>query len=346
VATIPLRLAYPRGGIVNADQDVATAAGRAGPVPAGVTAVVLTHRRPRLAGSVTRSLLEVEGVPADRVVVVVNGDGGLDPADLEQRVHMVRLERNTGPAGGFRAGLEAAFEDPSCRWAYLCEDDVGLFDLPSPRLADVVARVEALGPGRRVGAVVAYGRTFVGRGTHTVNVVPEPGPPGGLTPVDVACWGATLISRQVVEAGVLPDPHWYFGLEDFDFFCRAREAGFEVLVDDDAARRVAGQQTGPGRQRALQASRPTDVDEAWRGYYHARNSMALIRRHGTPGWYGWQLAYAARHLQSAPTRAHRSAIAHGLWDGALGRMGEHPRYRREAGEYDAAGAPRPPAPGS
>ncbi len=69
--------------------------------------------------------------------------------------------------------------------------------------------------------------------------------------MDVACWGATLVSRQVVEAGVLPDPDWFFGLEDFDFFCRVREAGFEVLVDRDAARRVAAQQTTTGRTEAL-----------------------------------------------------------------------------------------------
>ncbi len=49
---------------------------------------------------------------------------------------MVRLDRNTGPAGGFRAGLVGGVRAiPRLEWAYLCEDDVGLFDLPSPRLA-------------------------------------------------------------------------------------------------------------------------------------------------------------------------------------------------------------------
>ena len=69
-------------------------------------------------------------------MVVVNGAGGLDDARLESRVRLVRLPRNLGPAGGFGAGMEVAFADPSTDWAYLCEDDVGLFSLPSPRLAD------------------------------------------------------------------------------------------------------------------------------------------------------------------------------------------------------------------
>lgn len=306
--------------------------------PSEVCAVVLTHRRPRLAGSVVRSLLEREGFPPARVLVVVNGDGGLDDPALESAVTMVRLPRNAGPAGGFRAGLVEAFRDPSIRWAYLCEDDVGLFDLPSPRVAGLVARVDALDGGHRpVGAVVAYGRRFVGRGAHTVNFVPSPESPEGFAEVDVACWGATLVSRSVVEAGVLPDPEWFFGLEDVDFFCRMRQAGHCVLVDEEAATRVAASQTGEGRVEALQAHRPIDRDEPWRAYYHSRNSFAVIRRYGHPSWYAWHAAFSLRQLQAAPGRAQRVAIAHGLWDGLWGRMGEHARYGRQVGEHDPVG---------
>jgi hypothetical protein len=307
-------------------------------VPADdLTAVVLTYLRPRLAGDVVRGLIEREGLDPRHIVVVVNGEGGLDDARLENAVRMVRLPHNCGPAGGFKIGLLEAFREPNVRWAYLCEDDVGLFDLPSPRLSELLDRVGtgAPRPGRErpVGAVVAYGRVFVGRGAHTVNVVPA-APAEGLGPVDVACWGATLVSRAVVDAGVLPDATWFFGLEDFDFFCRVRDAGFDVLVDEVAARRVAEQQTNAGRESAIRDQRPTDTAEAWRAYYHARNSFALVRRHGGPSWVAWHLAYSARHLQKARSRLERTAIVHGLWDGARGRLGENPRYRREVGELD------------
>jgi len=313
-------------------------AGRGEAAPIGVTAVVLTHLRPRLAGDVTRALLSSERLTPGQVVVVVNGEGGLDDPALEARVRMVRLRRNTGPAGGFRAGLVEAFEDPATRWAYLCEDDVGLLALPAPRLGDLVALVDGLPPDHPpVGAVVAYGRRFVGRGAHTENVVPAPGSDIGLSPVDVACWGATLVSRAVVDAGVLPDPDLFFGLEDFDFFCQVRQAGFAVLVDTAAARSVARSQTGPGRDEVLRDERPNDVDEAWRAYYHSRNSVTLARRYGRPSWHAWHLAYSVRQLQKAHGRAHRSAIVHGLWDGALGRTGRNDRYVRRVGEF--AGSP-------
>jgi hypothetical protein len=309
-----------------------------------VVAVVLTHLRPRLAGDVVRGLLEREGFAPDRVVVVVNGVGGLDDGSLEERVRMVRLPVNTGPAGGFRAGLEAAFDDPAVRWAYLCEDDLGLFSLPAPRVADVLARVSRL-PGTRVGAVVAYGRRFVGRGVHTVNVVPAPVTPGDLVPVDVACWGATLVARPVVEAGILPDGELFFGVEDFDFFCRLRRSGFAVVVDGVAARSVAAEQTGEGRSEALAGERPDDTAEAWRAYYNARNSLALVRRYGTPSWWAWQVGYVIRWAQKARSRAERRAVLHGTWDGLRGRLGANPTYRREVGEYEPARA-APAAPGA
>ena len=175
--------------------------------------MVLTHMRPRLAGDVVRGLLEREGLAPERVVVVVNGPGGLDDPALADRVRMVRLPRNTGPAGGFRAGLVEAFADPATRWAYLCEDDVGLFDLPSPRLSDVVARADDLS-GRRRRSAPSWptgAASSVVAGTPSTSCRRRGSPArfgrvDGLSPVDVACWGATLVSRAVVEAGVLPDP--------------------------------------------------------------------------------------------------------------------------------------------
>ena len=304
-----------------------------------VTAIVLTYMRPRLAGDVVRSLLEVERLRGSQIVVVVNGVGGLDDPELEARVRMVRLASNTGPAGGFRAGIEAAFADPDCNWVYLCEDDIGLFDLPSPRIDSVLHRFEKLaGLHPSVGAIVAYGRCFVGRGAHTVNVVPGE---ASFTSVDVASWGATLVPRSVFEAGVLPDPEWFFGVEDFDFFCRVGDAGFEVLVDGEAARSVWRQQTSAGREAAFASERPDDSGEGWRAYYHARNSMELARRHGRPNWFAWHLVYSARHLQLARSRSERWAIVHGLWDGARGRLGENPRYGRTVGELGSVAGPDP-----
>jgi hypothetical protein len=311
------------------------------PARTDVTAVVLTHLRPTLAGDVVRNLRGPEGLPGGQVVVVVNGAGGLDDPALEAAVRMVRLPDNLGPAGGFLAGMTEAFSDPATRWAYLCEDDICLLPLPLPRIDDLLSRVEARQAGhtQRVGAVVAFGRDFVGRGSHALNSLPAPGTPQDLAPTDMGSWGATLLSRDVFDAGVRPDTSWYFGLEDFDFYCQVRAAGYEVLVDGVAARSVVDQQTNQGRDAALGTRRPLDEDEPWRAYYHARNSFELNRRHGDWTWHAWHLTYSARRLQRAGSSAERAAILHGLWDGLRGRLGEHPRYGRRVGELADAEAP-------
>jgi hypothetical protein len=297
-----------------------------------VTAVVLTYRRPHLAGDVVRSLLGTEGFAPDKVVVVVNGEGGLDDSALEEQVRMLRLGANEGPAGGFRAGLVEAFADPQARWVYLCEDDVGLLGLPAPRVMGLLEAIEARAStgSASIGAVAAYGRRFVGRG-HAANYVPSPGGPK-LDAIDVAAWGATLVSRVALERGVLPDPIWFFGFEDFDFFCRLRASGLEVLVDADSARAVADRQTTAGRDAALKPARPTDPEEPWRAYYSARNFFPFARAHGARSWILWHLAYSARRFQLASSNAERRAMLHGLFDGARGRLGSHPRYLRSVGE--------------
>ena len=304
----------------------------AGPVD-DVAAIVVTHRRPRLAGDVVRSLLAVEELDPSHVVVVVSGEGGLDDPELEDRVRMHRLSTNVGPAEGFRQGLVDVFADPSIQWAYLCEDDIGLFDLPTPRVADLLARLRGQSGDRRpIGAVVSYGRVFAPHGGHTVNLVPAAETGDALIDVDVACWGATLVSRAVVEAGILPDPAWFFGYEDFDFFARVRAGGFSVVVDAPAARAVAAQQTGPGRAEALAPHRPVDAGESWRAYYVARNFFAFAHRHGRPTWLAWHAAYSLRRLQLAGSRAERRAYLHGLWDGVRGRLGRNERYLSQKGE--------------
>jgi len=74
-----------------------------------------THMRPSLASDLTRSLLEVEGLAADRIVVVVNGVGGLDDPVLESRVRMVRLPENI-VRRRIQAGMIEAFSDSTTRW--------------------------------------------------------------------------------------------------------------------------------------------------------------------------------------------------------------------------------------
>lgn len=309
--------------------------------PPDTVAVVLTHRRRRLATSLVRSLIADEGFPPDRIVLVVDREGGLAEPVLEAAVRLLRLPANGGPAAGFRAGLEAAFDDPGVAFAYLCEDDAGLLGLPAPRVDSVraaVARHEATA-GTDVGAVVAYGRRFGRRPGTTDPFIPDPGGPR-LQHVDVAAWGATLVSRRVFEKGLRPDDLWFFGYEDFDFFLKIRASGLAVLVDRDSSLAVsAATSTLAGRDAALSGQRPDDAMEPWRAYYVARNFFELARRYGDRRWLMWHLVYSVRRLQLATTWPERRATLVGLSHGLARRYGRNPRYVRVTGELPSEDPP-------
>jgi GT2 family glycosyltransferase len=301
----------------------------------GVAAVVLTYKRPQLASEVVRGLIEEERFPADHVLVVVNGEGGLDDAGLASRVRLLELPVNLGPAGGFRHGLEEAARIFDTDWFYLCEDDVGLFDLPTPRVADLLERLSAWeasdeGSGAAVGGVVAYGRELDRRTGRTA--LHQPSRPDGFEDVDVAAWGASLVSRRVVERGVLPDEAWFFAYEDHDFWLRVREAGLRVLLDVASASAVMSRVGTAGREAAFEGRRPVEHREPWRAYYEARNFFEMSRRHGRRAWLGWHLVRSARRFQVAGSAAARRALLAGLADGARGRLGKEPRYQRATGE--------------
>lgn len=295
-----------------------------------VVALVLTHRRPRLATDVVKGLIDLEGFAPRNIFLIVNGEGGLVDAALERSIQVVRLTENLGPAGGYREGLRRVAAETTASWIYLCEDDVGLFDIPTPRVRTIIEAVKRHPDSDRIGAVVAYGRDLDRRrGFASVHQVTQ----CGFENVDVAPWGATLVARSVLDAGILPDPAWFFGFEDFDFWLQVQEAGFSILVDGDAARSVTMRASGAGRDTSFVGERPTDTEEAWRSYYLSRNFMELRRRWGTPTWTLWHLLKSARRLQLAPTSEHRRALLLGLRDGFLKRLGKNPRFQRSEGEF-------------
>jgi GT2 family glycosyltransferase len=186
-----------------------------------------------------------------------------------------------------------------------------------------------------IGAIVAYGRDLHRRTGHTT--VHEVDGPLGFDEVDVACWGATLISRRLVDDGILPDDAYFFGYEDFDYFFRITEAGYGVLLDRASASQVASQMSLQGRDQAFEGRRPTDSDEPWRAFYVSRNYFRLARRHGSPSWIVAHLGYSVRRLQLASSKAERSAILWGLVAGVRGRTGMDVRYVRQVGEIEGGG---------
>jgi GT2 family glycosyltransferase len=286
-----------------------------GPSRSSVVAAVLTYRRPHLASQVVADLLRNEGLDPGQVVLVVNGEGGLDDSDLEQRITVLSLPRNLGPAGGFAHALRHSLETFRAPWIYLCEDDQASNRLPSPRLRDLlddVQRFERNVPGPPVGLVLASGMNIDMRTGRTHRLAIESSgsrfQEAGFGP-----WWGALLSRDVVTAGLLPDENMFWWAEDLEFCLRVRAAGFRVIVD------LIGHKGS--RNKGISG-------ESWCAYYMARNQFYLRRRHGNFRWTVLHVLKTVRRFQLAPSKAHRIAIVRGFIDGLRGRTGRNPSFSR------------------
>jgi GT2 family glycosyltransferase len=105
------------------------AAGGKTPMWRGVYAVVYTFNRKELVAQCLASV-QAQTVSPERIILIDNGssDGTRDYLAErgildDPRLEYVRLEKNTGAAGGLRAGISHAFRR-GCAWAWVMDDDV------------------------------------------------------------------------------------------------------------------------------------------------------------------------------------------------------------------------------
>jgi hypothetical protein len=222
-------------------------------------------------------------------------------------------------------------------WLLACEDDVSLFDPPPIQVPEVLERVDAYERthDRRVGAVLSYGRDLNTRTGRTVPVdaaTADHDDDWGLLPVDVGAWGASLIRAGVVRSGILPDPELFFGFEDFDFWMKVHEAGYDVLLDLPRYVALAQRVTDVGRTVAFGGERPVEYSEPWRVYYATRNFIPFARRHGKARWLAVHVLLTFRRAAQTRRFAGWSAALRGLVHGFRGKLGPDDRYRRKVGE--------------
>jgi GT2 family glycosyltransferase len=248
-----------------------------------VAVVVVTFNRADLLGRMLDGLVAQTHAP-DAVIIVDNAstdhtrevlDTHVSSAGLNlQRIH---LDTNTGGSGGFRTGVEAAFDQGHDR-IWLIDDDV----VPAPDcLAVLMAQDEA--------CVTAVRENTRGRLVEKAATDFDLSRPWAMRPkrasVETAygdrssmpervelhnvAFEGFLVRREVVAAIGLPDDSFFIFYDDVDFALRARRAGYRIWAVRDA---VLVRQLDFDQQLAL---------DTWKGYYMYRNLFAVHFRYGT-----------------------------------------------------------------
>ncbi len=244
-------------------------------MPPRIAAVVVTWNRRDL---LRESLGAVRGqsLPPVATVVVDNAstDGTAEMLAAEHTdAEVLRLERNTGGAGGFAAGIERALTfEPDLVW--LLDDDT----VPTPTAAEALAAAwhdHADAAGRRP-AVVASRVVWTDGRDHPMNT-PRTRPFAsaaelaaarrvGCVPVRSASFVSIVCDAEVIAERGLPVADYFLWNDDFEYTTR--------LVRDRAGLYCPASMV----VHKTRTFGSTDADPGERFFYEVRNKVWLFGR--------------------------------------------------------------------
>ena len=310
-----------------------------------LAAVVVTYNRPdQLARTLARLLAE----PVDHVLVVDNASGPETPALLaaqgDPRLTVLRLEENTGGAGGFEAGLALARDRFDPDWCVLMDDDarpmpgaLARFRVDyaetepvSPRNAVVAAAVfypdgtlcEMNRPSRNpfwnAGLFLRTLRAGGRAGFHLTDAAFAPDAPA--VPIDVASFVGYFVHRSALARAGLPEGGLFIYGDDVLYSLRVRRAGLGIEMNPALRFEHDCGTMGEGF-----VYRPL-----WKIYYHCRNGVSIARQAAGPLVFPAALLWYARlwwrrgnALPAPERRLYRRLYWAGLRDGLLRRRGRN-----------------------
>lgn len=246
-----------------------------------IYAVVVTYNRLCLLKKTVEALLGQTARP-DKIFIVDNASTDDTPAYLESLAvdslfRVIRLDTNTGGAGGFSAGIKAAVKD-GCDWVWLMDDDTE----PSPAALENLIRCKDL--DAKVGYLAS--RVVWRDGSQHLMNVPwvrqDVFVDGRLYPFDkfgderaftinCASFVSFMIRSEVVGEIGLPYKDFFIWLDDFEYSMRIKSHGYFGLYVYDS---VAVHNTERNEAATLVTAAPS---QAWKFFYEVRNRMFLER---------------------------------------------------------------------
>jgi rhamnosyltransferase len=277
-----------------------------------------------------------------RVIVVDNGSTGselrmLSELSTDPSVELVINGENRGVAQALNEGIRRA-ASRGYAYALLLDQDT---QVDEGMVAALLA-VYASFPDRAGLAVI--GSHYVGASAIEIKS------PDGRKAEAAQC---DEVEAVITSGSLLPlaaykvigpfREEFFIDYVDIDYCVRARAKGYRVVKTKKALMsHVIG---SPTRHEWLGLKKSTTNHSADRRYYIARNNTVMLRESGNYFAGGWAvkslfrcLRQCRRILLHEGSKAEKIiAVAHGWWDGILGRMGP----RRPPGRKDVPSAAGP-----
>ena len=298
-----------------------------------VIAVVVTLDRPEMASCCLSSILHGTQRP-DRVVVVDNGSATpyTPPLEYRQDVDVLRLEYNSGPAGGAAIGQQKALE-LNADWVWMVDDDAVADPDALSRLMQGVATHGIRTYFRSVcynmpqPELPFFNSFMYSRRTGMLKPVPREHYKDSEFPFDACAMAGLFVPSSLLLESGLFDASLYGWYDDIEFTLRATLAGFHGYAIP--ASRLLHPSANRRQMRFLGRSLAVLVDQPWRLYYGTRNCILTQRRLLSRSRFlalFLPLFAVRRFISIVLLYNNRRAFLHyfirGVSDGLRGRKGE------------------------
>ncbi|GAB3612428.1 glycosyltransferase family protein [Humibacter ginsengisoli] len=290
-----------------------------------VVAVIVAHNRRELLLECLDAL-RIQSRPLDAIIVIDNAsdDGSAAAAAAMPGVDVVRLEVNTGGAGGFAIGIRRAAYEQGADLAWVMDDDT----VPSATALETL--LAAFSSARERPGVLASRVVWSDGADHPMNT-PRRKPLArsqerrdaaeiNAVPIRSASFVSVLVDITAVLEHGLPVAEYFIWNDDFEFTARILRHRRGLFVPDSVV-------THKTKARA-----DTDADPGERFFFEVRNKLWLFRDSPALAWYETPLYLAAtarRWLRTYLRSANRRTITRTFKNGWHDGMSKRPRPNHE-----------------
>lgn len=245
-----------------------------------VAAVVVTFNRVDKLGKVLDSILK-QTRSVDRLIIVDNASTDSTPELLsvyadDPRVEVVRLDTNTGGAGGFAAGMERAYER-GADWVWIMDDDCYTGETALEKLLAGHADAE-----KELARHVPYSCSLVRYTDGSICEMNNPGTTwdwgrliakGQKSVLVTNCsFVSVLIPRRSIAKYGLPLVEYFIWFDDMEYTLRISAEGPGVQILDSVVTHDMPENRGVNFG-------DLNPGNAWKFYYGARNESSYRWHH-------------------------------------------------------------------
>ena len=266
-----------------------------------VAAIMVTYNRQDIVLEAL-DCLQAQTHQVAHIVIVDNNSSDdtievlLERKDRDPRISIVRSFENSGFGAGLALGMNWALENLSPDYMWLMDDDsYPVSDALELLLKNTIQyHYDVLGLS---GYILTMG--------SKKKVIPQ----SNSADVDFILIDNALVSIETIRKIGVPSGEFFMMCEDYDYCLRIKAAGFKLgVIKNNHVTRL-----NLGSQKFSKAT-------LWRGYYHSRNHLIILKRHFTfvrfVNYIIVQLKYLVASIQ-APDRWTRIkfrliGVYHGL----------------------------------